>query len=228
MDPLVKPNKRWIIRATKKKPAKKLDHIPSDLPYFLTRKTLQHECNVVTTDSHRHTQTAMRCRRKQAWQLKITGTEHTQLRDHTSTHTHTRAHSTYLSYTHFLKAAAAQSAALTLKYTSFQFISPVSAFAQTQNPARVSKQSRRGRDRKKKEAQKGVSAQSWKLTSRHRQFHRNLEKQRKFWSTGRKHPCLSLWCFTCRMSSAVQTDATSSYILRLQRSWEIHLHSSHT
>lgn len=78
----------------------------------------------------------------------------------TQAHTHTRAHSTYLSYTHFLKAAAAQSAALTLKYTSFQFISPVSAFAQTQNPARVSKQSRRGRDRKKKEAQKGVSAQS--------------------------------------------------------------------
>lgn len=99
MDPLVKPNKRWIIRATKKKkPAKKLDHIPSDLPYFLTRKTLQHECNVVTTDSHRHTQTAMRCRRKQAWQLKITGTEHTQLRDHTSTHTHTRAQ--YLSELH--------------------------------------------------------------------------------------------------------------------------------
>lgn len=153
---------------------------------------------------------------------------HTAAWPHKHTHTHARAHSTYLSYTHFLKAAAAQSAALTLKYTSFQFISPVSAFAQTQNPARVSKQSRRGRDRKKKEAQKGVSAQSWKLTSRHRQFHRNLEKQRKFWSTGRKHPCLSLWCFTCRMSSAVQTDATSSYILRLQRSWEIHLHSSHT
>lgn len=168
----------------------------------------------------------MRCRRKQAWQLKITGTEHTQLRDHTSAHTHTRAQ--YLSELHSFPKSCCGSKRST--YTEIHVISVhFSRFCiRTQNPARVSKQSRRGRDRKKKEAQKGVSAQSWKLTSRHRQFHRNLEKQRKFWSTGRKHPCLSLWCFTCRMSSAVQTDATSSYILRLQRSWEIHLHSSHT
>lgn len=94
MKPLVKPNKRSIIRATKKTRKKTWSHSqrPALFPHTQNFATWMQCCY------HRLTQTAMRCRRKQAWQLKITGTEHTQLRDHTSTHTHARAQ--YLSELH--------------------------------------------------------------------------------------------------------------------------------
>lgn len=209
------------------KTLKKVDHSqqPALFPYTQNFATWMQCCYHRLTQTHTNShevqkETSMTVEDNRNW-------THTAARPHA--HTHTRAQ--YLSELHsFPKSCCCGSKCST--YNGIHVISVhFSRFCiRTDSKPCTSFQSKLPWPwQKKKKAQKGVSAQSWKLTSRRRQFHRNLENQeRTFWLTGRKHPCLSLWCFTCRKSSAVQTDATSSYILRLQRSWEIHLHSSHT